>query len=190
MHSDNVTELKATLDQWCASFGVTPQYTVLHMLIQNGVAEQAIQTTENSVHTMTKETELPIEFWVQAAETDAYLRNHTAIRPIIDGQSTTSEKAFTELKPFIDHIHVWGCKCYFFVDPKSLPVEDRQDKFMNHERVGVFMGYIDETTKQYQLWAPDLKRIIRSHAVKFAENEKGGSVDLRLQRQTPNTLPE
>ena len=52
------------------------------------------------------------------------------------------------------------------------------------------MGYIDETTKQYQLWAPDLKRIIRSHAVKFAENEKGGSVDLRLQRQTPNTLPE
>ena len=52
------------------------------------------------------------------------------------------------------------------------------------------MGYVDETTKQYRLWAPDLKRIIRSHAVKFAENKKGGSVDLRLQRQTPNTLPE
>ena len=79
---------------------------VLHMLIQNGVAEQAIQTTENSVCTMTKETELPIEFWVQAAETDAYLRNHTAIEPIVDGQPTTSEKAFTELKPSMDHIHV------------------------------------------------------------------------------------
>ena len=52
------------------------------------------------------------------------------------------------------------------------------------------MGYIDETTKQYQLWVPDLKCIIRSHAVKFAENEKGESIDLRLQRQTPNTLPE
>ena len=61
---------------------------------------------------------------------------------------------------------------------------------MNCERVGVFMGYIDETTKQYQLWAPDLKCIIRSHAVKFAENKKGGSIDLRLQRQTPNTLSE
>ena len=139
---------------------------------------------------MTKETELPIEFWVQAAETDAYLHNCTAIRLIIDGQSTTSEEAFTELKPFINHIHVWKCKCYFFVDPKSLPVEGRQDKFMNHERVGVFMGYIDETTKQYQLWVSDLKHIIRSHAVKFAENKKGGSVDLRLQRQTSNTLSE
>ena len=133
---------------------------------------------------------IAIEFWVQAVETDAYLHNHTAIRPIIDGQATTSEKAFTEAKPFIDHIHVWECKCYFFVDPKSLPARDRQDKFMNCERVGVFMGYIDETTKQYQLWVPDLKHIIRSHAVKFAENEKGGSVNLRLQRQTSNTLPE
>ena len=61
---------------------------------------------------------------------------------------------------------------------------------MNHERVEVFMGYIDETTKQYQLWVPDLKCIIRSYAVKFAENEKGGSIDLRLQRQTSNTLSE
>ena len=52
------------------------------------------------------------------------------------------------------------------------------------------MDYIDETTKQYQLWAPDLKHIIRSHAVKFAENKKGGSVNLRLQRQKPNTLSE
>ena len=106
MHSDNVTELKTTLDQWCAFFGITPQYMVLHMLIQNDVAEQVIQTTENSVCAMTKEAELPIEFWVQAAETDAYLRNHTAIEPIIDGQSTTLKKAFTELKSFINHICV------------------------------------------------------------------------------------
>ena len=146
--------------------------------------------TENSVCAMTKETKLPIEFWVQAAETDAYLCNHTAIGPIIDGQSTTPEKAFIELKPFIDHIHVWKCKCYVYVDPKSLPTEDRQDKFMDCGRVGVFMKYINETTKHYWLWAPDLKRIIRSHAVKFAENEKGGNVDLRLSRQTINTLSE
>ena len=45
------------------------------MSIQNGVAERAIQTTENSVQAMIKDAELPIEFWVKAAETDAYLRN-------------------------------------------------------------------------------------------------------------------
>ena len=58
---------------------------ILHMLIQNDVVKWAIQITENSVHVMIKETELPIEFWVQAVETDTYLCNHTAIRPIIDG---------------------------------------------------------------------------------------------------------
>ena len=72
---DNVTELKATLDEWCASFGITPQYTILHMSIQNGVAERAIQTTENSVRAMIKDVELPIKFWVEVAETDAYLQN-------------------------------------------------------------------------------------------------------------------
>ena len=52
------------------------------------------------------------------------------------------------------------------------------------------MNYVDEIMKQYQLWAPDLKHIIRNYAVKFAENEKKESVDLRLQRQTSNTLSE
>ena len=139
---------------------------------------------------MIKETELSIKFWVQAAETDIYLHNHTAIKFIINGQSITSEKAFTELKSFINHIHVWECKCYFFVDLKSLTVKDRQDKFMNDKRVRVFVNYIDEIMKQYQLWIPDLKHIIRNHAVKFAENEKKESVDLKVQRQTSNTLSE
>ena len=57
---------------------------ILHMLIQNDVAEQAIQTTENSVCVMIKKTELSIKFWVQAVKTDVYLCNHTAIRFIID----------------------------------------------------------------------------------------------------------
>ena len=52
------------------------------------------------------------------------------------------------------------------------------------------MNYVDEITKQYQLWTPDLKHIIRSYAVKFAENEKKESVDLKLQRQILNTLSE
>ncbi len=189
VRSDNATELRSTLNEWCMSFGIVPQYTVPYMSIQNGVAERAIRTTENSVRAMIKEAELPIEFWAEAAQTDAYLRNRTATGPLINGKQVTPEEAFTGVKPSIDHVRVWGCKCYSYVDPKSLP-EGRQDKFMDRGRVGVFMGYSEETTKQYLLWAPDLKRIIKSHAVKFAENEKGGSVDVRLHRQTPNVLPE
>ena len=190
VRSDNATELKATLDEWCSSIGIIPQYTVPHMSIQNGVAERAIRTTENSVRAMIKDAELPIEFWKEAMETDAYLRNRTGCGPIIDGYASTPEEAFTGVKPSIDHIRVWGCKCYSYVDPKSLPAGDRRDKFMDRGRIGVFMGYVEETTKQYRLWAPDMGKIIRSHVVKFDENLKGGSVDLNLRKQTPNVLPE
>ena len=41
VRSDNATELKATLDEWCSSIGIVPQYTVPYMSIQNGVAERA-----------------------------------------------------------------------------------------------------------------------------------------------------
>ena len=190
VHSDNVTELKTTLDEWCMFFEITLQYTVSYMSIQNGVVKWAIKMTENSVHVMIKEIKLSIEFWVQAAEINVYLCNCTAIESIIDDQSTTSEKAFTELKSFINHIHMWGCKCYVYVNLRSLSTEDRQNKFMNCERVKVFMRYINEITKQYWLWVSDLKHIIRSYAVKFAENEKKENVNLKLSRQTSNTLSE
>ena len=44
------------------------------------------------------------------------------------------------------------------------------------------MNYVDEITKQYQLWVSDLKCIIKNYAAKFAENEKKESINLRLQR--------
>ena len=190
VRSDNATELKATLDGWCSSVGIAPQYTVPHMSIQNGVAERAIRTTENSVRAMIKDAGLPIEFWAEAAKTDAYLRNRTATGPLVDGAPTTPEEAFTGIKPSIDHVRVWGCKCYSYVDPKSLPTGGRRDKFMDRGRPGAFMGYVENTDKQYRLWVPDLGRVIKSHAVKFAEDEKGGDMDLRLRKQTFNVLPE
>jgi len=52
------------------------------------------------------------------------------------------------------------------------------------------MGYMENTDKQYRLWALDLGRVIKSHAIKFAEDEKGRDMDLRLRKQTFNVLLE
>ena len=60
---------------------------------------------------------------------------------------------------------------------------------MDRGRVGVFMGYVEKTPKQYLLWAPDLGRVIKSHAVKFSKNKIGGSIDLKMRKQTANVLP-
>jgi len=60
---------------------------------------------------------------------------------------------------------------------------------MDRGRVGVFIGCFEETNTQFRIWAPDLKRIIKHHAVRFAENEKRGSIELTLPVQPPNVLP-
>ena len=191
VRSDNAPELKKYLDTWCASFGVAPQYTEPYQSIQNGVAERGIRTVENQVRAMIKESGLPIEFWPEAAEADAYLRNRIGTGPIVNGSPTTPMEAFTGVKPSIDHIRVWGCKCYSYIDPKSFPAESRKDKFMDRGRECVFLGYVDDTESQVLLWAPDLRRVIKAHGVKFAEHEKGGSIpNLNLPKVTPNVLPE
>lgn len=50
VRSDNATEQRCTLVDWCKSFSIIPQYAVPYISIQNGVAERVIRTTENSVH--------------------------------------------------------------------------------------------------------------------------------------------
>jgi len=76
------------------------------MSIQNGVAERVIRTTENSMRAMIKNAGLSIEFWAEAAKTDAYLRNRIVTGPLVDEAFTTPKEAFIEIKPSIDHVRV------------------------------------------------------------------------------------
>ncbi len=86
VQSDNKMKLKFTLNDWCKSLNITLQYTVLYISIQNDVAERIIQITENSVYIIIKEIQLSIKFWVQTAQTDAYLHNWTAINFLINSK--------------------------------------------------------------------------------------------------------
>jgi len=131
------------------------------------------------VHIMIKETQLLIEFWVQTVQINVYFYNWTATNFLINDKQMTSEKAFTEVKLFINYIYVWRCKCYSYINLKLL--SDKHNKFINWEWVRVFMNYIKKITKQYLLWTSNLKYIIRSYAVKFAESEKKDIIDFRLQ---------
>jgi len=191
VRSDNAPELRALLGQWKRDFGIHPQSTVTWMSTQNGMSERANQTVENSMRAMLKDSGLPNEFWVEAAETDVYIRNLVSNGPEIDGVKVSPEEAFTGTKPSIDHIKVWGCKVISYLNPKSLPQSGRQDKLMDRGRIGVFLGYIKGTDKQWRLWAPDMRKVIVSSVVKFFENDQGGQIDLKLPIQSlSNQAPQ
>ena len=189
VRSDNALELKFILGEWCSTIGIEPQYTEAYTSRQNGIPKGDVRTTENNIRPMIKEAGLLMEFWSEAAAIDAYIRNRVGTGPVVNGERTTPIEAFEGVKPSIDHMRTWACVCYSPVDPKSLPVGTRKDKIMDRGRRCVFLGYVEETDKQYWMWAPDLKRVIKHHKVTFSENEKWGNEELNLPFQTPNELP-
>ncbi|KAI1002917.1 hypothetical protein K3495_g5286 [Podosphaera aphanis] len=134
---------------------------------------------------MLEDAKLPIEFWDEAVEADAYIRNRTPIGPIEDGKIKCPERTFSGEVPSIDHIRVWGSKAYTYVDPTTLPKDSRHDKLMLRGREGVFMRYTDSTDKQLKLYAPDLGYTQRVVVLYVDEKVKGGTFNLRL-RSNPS----
>ncbi len=190
IHSDNITKLKVILNDWCSLIDIAFQYIVSHMLIQNEVVERVIYITENSMWIMIKNAELLIEFWAEVAKTNVYLQNWIIMKLLINEVFMILKKIFIEIKLLIDHVQVWECKCYSYVDLKLLSIEDRWDKFMNRDRFNVFMKYVKNIDKQYHLWVSDLNQVIKNHAVKFTEDEKNENMNLQLCKQTFNVLSE
>ena len=191
---DNAAELKEALQIWATTAGIQRQLTTPYSSHQNGTAERSIQTAENGARAMLKDAKLPIEFWDEAVEADTYLRNRTSSGPLSDGERFSPYEALHGHKPSIDHIRVFGCKCYAYVHPKSQPRGARHDKLVDRGRVGIFMGYSEDTTKQYKMYAPDLGYTTRATVMEFDEDENASSIDLRLrnghQQGTTTNLPD
>ena len=60
---------------------------------------------------------------------------------------------------------------------------------MDKGRLGVFIGYVNETTKQWRLYAPDLGRTITVSTIDFLESKRGGDLDLRIRGARPQGTP-
>jgi hypothetical protein len=187
---DNATELKALLQEWLATDGIREENTVVHSSFQNGPAEKSIQTSESDFRAMLKDQGLPLEFWDEAATTGAYVRNRIMNGPRAGDKVFSPYEAFYGQAPAIDHFRRFGCQAVGYVDPKSLPAHDKRNpKQVDKGRLGVFMGYVNETTKQWRLYAPDLGRTITVSTIDFLESKRGGDLDLRIRGARPQGTP-
>ncbi|KAI0997159.1 hypothetical protein K3495_g11022 [Podosphaera aphanis] len=178
--SDNAPKLLLTEEGWGEQDGIEAQSTVVASSHQKGAAERNIRTAEADMRSMLKESNLPIEFWDEAVEADAYMRNRTATGPIISNCVTCPQEAWTNKRPTIDHIKIWGSKCYSYVNPLTIPPCMRKDKLVDRGRIGVFMGYSNTTDKQFKVYSPELGYTTRVSVIKFDESIRGGTIDLRL----------
>ncbi|KAI1006754.1 hypothetical protein K3495_g1463 [Podosphaera aphanis] len=154
--SDNAPELLKDIHDWKVEDGIQAQSTTIASSHQNGPAERSIQTVEFDMRAMLEETQFQIDFWDEAVEADSYMRNRTGTGPTISNEKTSPMKAFTGQTPSIDHVRKWAT------------------------RVGVFMGYSENATKNFKVYSPERGYTILSGRVVIKENEKGCIVDLRI----------
>jgi hypothetical protein len=75
---------------------------------QNGLAEWNLRTAEANIRAMLKEAGLPLKFWDEAVEHDAYIRNYTNIRSDSNGRNRSPTDAFTCTLPVIEMCKTWG----------------------------------------------------------------------------------
>ncbi|KAI0995269.1 hypothetical protein K3495_g12913 [Podosphaera aphanis] len=208
--SDGAPEILKIFGVWRSKRGIVTQTTAPYSSNQNGTVERGIQSSEREARALLEDSGMPVEFWDYAVESGAYVRNRLQRGPWVEKevqgstlhQQLSPEGAWTGIhEQEIDHLRVWGCHTIPYVDINSMPSHSRKDKLMPRGRDAVFIGYVNETTKQWKVWAPDLRRVIVVKRAEFFEDKKGGNLNLNLNMKlsngrlidgngTPNTMPE
>ena len=85
--------------------GIRAQYTMPYTPQQNGVVERHNQTLMDMVRSMMSNSSLPKSLWMYALKTSMYLLNRVPTKAV----PKTPFELWTNRKPSLRHLHVWGC---------------------------------------------------------------------------------
>jgi hypothetical protein len=139
----------------------TPPYTPEH----NGVAERMNRTLVECARSMLHDAQLSYKYWGEAVITACYIRNRCPTRSLssINLHITPYEAWFgIGNKPSIQHLRVFGCKCYAHIP------DVKRSKLDSKAIECIFVGYSSES-KAYRLHDLTNNRILISRDVTFIE---------------------
>lgn len=175
LRSDNGGEyVSKEFGSYLRSEGVRHERTIPKTPQQNGVAERLNRTLVEKVRSMLADAKLSHTFWAEALSTAVYLCNRSPTKAV---EQMTPYEAWTDEKPDVKHLRVFGCTTYAHV-PK-----DERRKLDSKARKSVLLGYGTET-KGYRLYDPIKRKVFYSRDVKFSESSKDGV------KEEPNTKDE
>lgn len=96
--------------------GICHQKTVPYNPQSNGKVERANRVLLDRARTILNDSKLPQKFWVEAIATASHISNLTPRK----GKSNTPFELFFGYKPSIEHLRVFGCIAFFYVQ-KTAP---------------------------------------------------------------------
>ena len=130
---------------------------------QNGTAERVNGKILTMVRCMLHSARLPKNMWAEAAEYAVYILNcmpHTSLPEHI-----TPMEAWTNVKPQLDSLFVWGSPAYALI-----PHKRRKDKKLGETSVnGVIVG-VSRDRKGFRIYVPSLHSIFESNDVEIDEH--------------------
>jgi Reverse transcriptase (RNA-dependent DNA polymerase)/gag-polypeptide of LTR copia-type/Integrase core domain/GAG-pre-integrase domain/Zinc knuckle len=131
IRTDNGTEFKGALTNFCEKQGVIHQTSVRYTPQQNGRAERVGRVLFNKARSMLFDADLPTGFWAEGVSTANFVRNVTYSRVV----KCTPYEMFFGKKPDVSMLRVFGCKAFVHV-PK-----EKRGKLDKRSVRGVFVGY-------------------------------------------------
>lgn len=146
---------------YCEAEGIERHLTTPYTPQQNGVVERRNRTVVEMARSCLKQMKLPAKLWGEAVRHSIYLLNRLPTRAL---SGLTPYEAWSEKKPDVSHIKVFGCLAHMKVpDNLITKLDDRSRRMIN---LGKEPG-----TKGYRLYDPDNNRVHVSMDVIFEETK-------------------
>lgn len=168
---DNGTEYGGNnFSQFCASNGITIEWTVPYTPEQNAVSERTNRTILERARTMIIAMGNPDlkPLWPEVMRTAIYLTNRVATRTLQDItplESLTAEFGMPE-RPDLSNVRTIGCTVYYHLQKEK---RRRGSKFDGRAKKGILVGF--EGSSIYRIYDPTVRgNIVRASAVTFDES--------------------
>ncbi|WKA10494.1 hypothetical protein VitviT2T_028060 [Vitis vinifera] len=160
LRSDNGTEYTSSqFVEFCSTAGIKRQLTTPYTPQQNGVSERKNQTVKQMARCLLFEKKMPSNFWAEAVNTFAYLLNRLPTKSL---KNKTPHEAWYGVKPFVNHLKIFGSICYYHVPkPKRSKLDGRAQK-------GILIGY-GTSTKGYRIFCLQINKVVLTRNVKVDE---------------------
>ena len=174
IRTNNDGEYCGPFDVYCKQHGIAHEKTPPKTPQLNGLAERMNKTLIERVRCMLSEAKLPKHFWGEALYTVLHVIN---LSPVVVLSSEVPNKIWSGKNVKYDHLGVFGCKAFVHV-PK-----DERSKSDAKSKQCIFIGY-GENEFGYKFYDPVEKMLVRSHDVKFMEDQTIEDID-KVENSTP-----
>lgn len=162
VRSDGERSLGNDWDTYCASKGITYEFSAVDTPAQNGHIERLGNILLTKSRAMRIEAGLPAYLWPWINQTAGYVMNRTPSKK--HGWKTPFEMA-TGKKPNLAHIIQYGSKAY----PLDKDIPNRE-KMRAKAHIGFLVGY--DSTNIFLIWIPSQRKVIRTRDVTFNEDSR------------------